>query len=93
MAAISVLLYVVSIIFACPNEWMLNSGGSPNCKNKGPLEDGIYKYICWVQSMDLHNPWIALCKPWIRTLCGQSMDCALLVYMNNHVHRALLENA
>ena len=36
--------------------------------------------ICWVQSMDLHNPWIALCKSWIRTLRGQSMDCGLIVY-------------
>ena len=35
----------------------------------------FFLYICWAQSMDLHNPWIALCKPWIRTLCGQSMDC------------------
>ena len=26
--------------------------------------------------MDLRNPWIALRKPWVRTLCGQSMDCA-----------------
>ena len=26
-------------------------------------------YICWAQSMDLCNPWIALRKPWIRTLC------------------------
>ena len=35
-------------------------------------------YICCAQNMDLRNPWIALCKPQIRTLCGQSMDCTLL---------------
>ena len=28
--------------------------------------------------MDLCNPWIALRKSWIRTLRGQSMDCALI---------------
>ena len=33
--------------------------------------------ICWVQSMDLQNPWIVLRKAWIHTLCRQSMDCAL----------------
>ena len=37
-------------------------------------------YICWAQSMDLCNPWIALCKPWIRTLHGQSMDCVPIAY-------------
>ena len=30
--------------------------------------------------MDLRNPCIALRKSWIRTLRGQSMDCALMVY-------------
>ena len=36
--------------------------------------------ICWAQSMDLHNPWIAQRKPWIHILCNthglhaQSMD-------------------
>ena len=32
-----------------------------------------YEFVC--------NPWIAVYKPWIRTLCRQSMDCALLAYM------------
>ena len=31
----------------------------------------FYIYICWAQSMDLRNPWIARRKPCIRTLCGQ----------------------
>ena len=31
-------------------------------------------YVCWVQSMDLH-------KPWIITLCGQSMDYTLLAHI------------
>ena len=30
--------------------------------------------------MDLRNPWIVLHKPWIRTLRGQSMDCAPIAY-------------
>ena len=29
-----------------------------------------HMYICWVQSMDLRNPWIALRKAWIHTLCS-----------------------
>ena len=28
----------------------------------------IYIYICWAQSMDLRNPWIALHEAWIRAL-------------------------
>ena len=32
------------------------------------IELYINNYICWVQSMDLHNPWIAQRKPWIHTL-------------------------
>ena len=27
-----------------------------------------WQYICWAQSMDLHNPWIAQRKPYIHTL-------------------------
>ena len=27
-----------------------------------------WQYICWAQSMDLHNPWIAQRKTWIHTL-------------------------
>ena len=34
-------------------------------------------YICWAQSMDLRNPWIALCKAWIHALHRRSMDRAL----------------
>ena len=40
----------------------------------------VVLYICWAQSMYLRNPWTALRKSWIRTLRGQSMDCALVVY-------------
>ena len=35
-------------------------------------------YICYAQTMDRDNPWIALPKVWIRALCGQSMDCPAL---------------
>ena len=28
----------------------------------------VRRYICWAQSMDLYNPWIAQRKPWIHTL-------------------------
>ena len=30
----------------------------------------------------MRNPWIALCKSWIRTLCGQSMDLRVHVHLN-----------
>ena len=33
-------------------------------------------YICYAQTMDRDNPWIALLKVWIRALRWQSMDCA-----------------
>ena len=35
-------------------------------------------YICYAQTMDRDNPWIALLKVWIRALRGQSMDCPAL---------------
>ena len=38
----------------------------------------IYIYICYAQTMDRDNPWIALLKVWIRALRGQSMDCPAL---------------
>ena len=34
----------------------------------------IFKYICYAQTMDRDNPWIALLKVWILALRGQSMD-------------------
>ena len=42
--------------------------------------------ICWAQSMDLDNPWIALLKAWIYALSGQSMDCPYITrntYLRN----------
>ena len=40
----------------------------------------VYKcnssHICYAQTIDRDNPWIALLKVWIRALRGQSMDCA-----------------
>ena len=45
-----------------------------------PLTFNNGLYICWAQSMDLCNPWISLRKSRIRSLSGQSMDCALIVY-------------
>ena len=34
--------------------------------------------MCYAQTMDRDNPWIALLKVWICALHGQSMDCAAL---------------
>ena len=32
-------------------------------------------YICWAQSMDSANPWIALRKVWVHAMRWQSQDC------------------
>ena len=48
------------------------------------IKKKIFIYICWVQKMDLHNPWIAQRKPWIHTLRDNPwIACAKYKFADN----------